>query len=80
MVNEAEDSSDNSAEGGETITFLYKLAPDFCPKSYGFNVARLAGLSEKVSVSTQTNHHCHQRDTALFHMIITCGRDCISCV
>ena len=79
MVNEAEDSSDNSADGGETITFLYKLAPDFCPKSYGFNVARLAGLSEKVSLSTQTNHHC-QRYTALFHMIITCGWDCISCV
>jgi len=28
----------------ETITFLYKLAPGPCPKSYGFNAARLAGI------------------------------------
>ncbi|CAG7726423.1 unnamed protein product [Allacma fusca] len=28
----------------ETITFLYKLIPGACPKSYGFNAARLAGL------------------------------------
>jgi len=32
----------------ETITFLYKLAPGACPKSYGFNAARLAGLDDKV--------------------------------
>jgi len=28
----------------ETVTFLYKLVPGACPKSYGFNAARLAGL------------------------------------
>jgi DNA mismatch repair ATPase MutS len=32
----------------ETITFLYKLAPSSCPKSYGFNAARLAGLPDEV--------------------------------
>jgi hypothetical protein len=28
----------------EEITFLYKLLPGACPRSYGVNVARLAGL------------------------------------
>jgi len=28
----------------EEVTFLYKLTPGACPKSYGTNVARLAGL------------------------------------
>lgn len=31
-------------EGGvEEVTFLYKVMPGACPKSYGVNVARLAG-------------------------------------
>ena len=28
----------------ESITFLYKFVEGPCPKSYGFNAARLAGL------------------------------------
>lgn len=32
----------------ETITFLYKFAKGACPKSYGFNVARLANIPEEV--------------------------------
>ncbi|KAL5983573.1 DNA mismatch repair protein msh6 [Asimina triloba] len=35
-------------EGVEEVTFLYKLTPGACPKSYGVNVARLAGLPESV--------------------------------
>ena len=27
----------------EEVTFLYRLTPGACPKSYGVNVARLAG-------------------------------------
>lgn len=34
----------------ETITFLYKFAKGACPKSYGFNVARLANIPEGVCV------------------------------
>lgn len=30
-------------EGVEEVTFLYRLKPGACPKSYGVNVARLAG-------------------------------------
>uniref|UniRef100_A0A6Q2XXA5 DNA mismatch repair protein n=1 Tax=Esox lucius TaxID=8010 RepID=A0A6Q2XXA5_ESOLU len=32
----------------ETITFLYKFIAGACPKSYGFNAARLANLPEEV--------------------------------
>ena len=37
-------------KGAEEVTFLHKLAPGACPKSYGVNVARLAGLPESVLV------------------------------
>lgn len=30
-------------EGLEDVTFLYRLTPGACPKSYGVNVARIAG-------------------------------------
>ena len=43
---ENEDDDDPSKE---TITFLYKFITGACPKSYGFNAARLAGLSDDVS-------------------------------
>ncbi|KAL3517379.1 hypothetical protein ACH5RR_019968 [Cinchona calisaya] len=34
--------------GLEDVTFLYRLTPGACPKSYGVNVARLAGLPDVV--------------------------------
>lgn len=34
-------------EGIEEVTFLYRLTPGACPKSYGVNVARLAGKCRK---------------------------------
>ncbi|MCD7449438.1 DNA mismatch repair protein msh6 [Datura stramonium] len=34
--------------GVEEVTFLYRLTPGACPKSYGVNVARLAGLPDDV--------------------------------
>jgi len=52
----------------ETITFLYKFVPGACPKSYGFNAARLANIPDQVqhlqsvalsiskSCSVYTNH------------------------
>ncbi|KAG6448130.1 hypothetical protein O3G_MSEX005327 [Manduca sexta] len=41
------DSEDHIPE--ETITFLYKLSPGACPKSYGFNAARLAGIPKEIT-------------------------------
>lgn len=32
----------------ETVVFLYKCAPGPCPKSYGFNAAKLAGISPQI--------------------------------
>lgn len=32
----------------EDVTFLYKLRPGSCPRSYGVNVAKLAGLPDAV--------------------------------
>ena len=37
--------------GRETVTFLYTLTSGACPRSYGVNVARLAGLPESVCVA-----------------------------
>ena len=32
----------------ECITFLYQLCPGPCPKSYGFNAAKLAGIALEI--------------------------------
>lgn len=37
-----------NSKTADEVTFLYKLAEGACPKSYGTNVARLAGLPEEV--------------------------------
>lgn len=42
VENDQEDVSE------EAVTFLYKLAEGSCPKSYGFNAARLAGLPKNI--------------------------------
>lgn len=33
----------------ENVTFLYKLSEGACPKSYGFNAARLAGIPADIT-------------------------------
>ncbi|KAK6260322.1 hypothetical protein SCA6_014796 [Theobroma cacao] len=38
----------NGVAGVEEVTFLYRLTTGACPKSYGVNVARLAGLPDSV--------------------------------
>ena len=43
------DEDDNYDPCEENITFLYKLTGGACPKSYGFNAAKLAGLPLNVS-------------------------------
>lgn len=35
-------------EASETVTFLYKFVPGVCSRSFGMNVAKMAGLSEKI--------------------------------
>ncbi|NWI79180.1 MSH6 protein, partial [Dryoscopus gambensis] len=40
--------NENEDPSQETITFLYKFIEGACPKSYGFNAARLADIPEEV--------------------------------
>ena len=49
---------DNDDIGEDTITFLYKLIEGACPKSYGFNAARLAGIPTEVGEVIYC--HCDQ--------------------
>lgn len=44
----AENDDEEGSE--ETVTFLYKVASGGCPKSYGFNAARLAGVPKHITV------------------------------
>ena len=42
---ENEDTEDPTQE---TVTFLYKYSSGACPKSYGFNAAKLAGMPKSI--------------------------------
>mmetsp|Transcript_1155 Transcript_1155/g.1068 ORF Transcript_1155/g.1068 Transcript_1155/m.1068 type:complete len:109 (-) Transcript_1155:67-393(-) len=44
----SQDQLDNDVDRDKNITFLYTLGEGSCPKSFGINVARLAGLPEDV--------------------------------
>uniref|UniRef100_A0A3P9H107 DNA mismatch repair protein n=1 Tax=Oryzias latipes TaxID=8090 RepID=A0A3P9H107_ORYLA len=57
VENECEDPSQ------ETITFLYKFISGACPKSYGFNAARLANLPEEVIQSGHKKAREFERST-----------------
>ncbi|KTF74617.1 hypothetical protein cypCar_00042084 [Cyprinus carpio] len=57
VENECEDPSK------ETITFLYKFIRGACPKSYGFNAARLANIPEEVIQSGHKKAREFERST-----------------
>ena len=59
MVEKDEGDDDPS---NDTITFLYKLAEGDCPKSYGFNAAKLAGLPDHI-IKKGHNKACHFEET-----------------
>ena len=54
MVEKEEEEEEEEGEGEEedcreeSVTFLYKFMEGACPKSYGFNAAKLAGLPPEV--------------------------------
>ncbi|KAF8366795.1 msh-6 [Pristionchus pacificus] len=43
-----EDEDETTEVTKEAVTFLYRLIPGVCPRSFGFNAARLAGIEEHV--------------------------------
>ncbi|KAH8870833.1 DNA mismatch repair protein Msh6 [Schistosoma japonicum] len=55
----------------ENITFLYKFIPGACPKSYGFNAARLALLPDKVTRLGLTKAKEFEKTTATFACLRT---------
>lgn len=63
-------------EGGEeAITFLYKFTKGACPKSYGFNVAHLAGLPASViALARSKATTCEQeaQSVRLLRCVILC--------
>lgn len=70
VENECEDPSQ------ETITFLYKFISGACPKSYGFNAARLANLPEEVIQSGHRKAREFERSTIslrLFKYVFVCS-------
>ncbi|XP_017107775.2 probable DNA mismatch repair protein Msh6 [Drosophila bipectinata] len=42
------ENEDNEDPTQETVTFLYKYTAGACPKSYGFNAAKLAGMPQGI--------------------------------
>ncbi|KAH8269948.1 hypothetical protein KR018_000264 [Drosophila ironensis] len=42
------ENEDNGDPTQETVTFLYKYTAGACPKSYGFNAAKLAGMPQGI--------------------------------
>lgn len=70
VENECEDPSQ------ETITFLYKFITGACPKSYGFNAARLASLPEEVIQSGHRKAREFEKSTIslrLFKYVLVLG-------
>ncbi|RMX47670.1 hypothetical protein pdam_00013626 [Pocillopora damicornis] len=69
---ENEDETDPSKE---TITFLYKFVKGACPKSYGFNAARLAGIPDEV-ISVAVNKARQFEETTdrvkIFRSLLNC--------
>ncbi|BBH10460.1 MUTS homolog 6 [Prunus dulcis] len=56
----------NGDGGVEEVTFLYRLTPGACPKSYGVNIARLAGLPISVlqkAAAKSRNSRLHMVNT-----------------
>ncbi|XP_034940997.1 probable DNA mismatch repair protein Msh6 [Chelonus insularis] len=54
--------SEENDESQETVTFLYKLTEGACPKSYGFNAARIAGI--KADITKRANELASQLEQA----------------
>jgi DNA mismatch repair protein MSH6 len=53
----------------QTVTFLYKFRAGLCPKSYGMNVARLAGLPAEVVQDAAEKSAAFEKETGEAHAI-----------
>ena len=58
----------------ETVTFLYKTKPGMCPNSFGFNVARLAGMSPQFIQDARNfanYYECLEKNRNMFKRMMT---------
>ncbi|XP_015186133.1 PREDICTED: probable DNA mismatch repair protein Msh6 [Polistes dominula] len=55
----------------ETVTFLYKLSEGACPKSYGFNAARLAGIPLAITNRSREIAKRMEQETINKHLFIS---------
>lgn len=53
------ENEDNDDPTQETVTFLYKYSDGACPKSYGFNAAKLAGMPNSVIKRAHEVWNCY---------------------
>ncbi|KAF7387459.1 hypothetical protein HZH68_013136 [Vespula germanica] len=55
----------------ETVTFLYKLGEGACPKSYGFNAARLAGIPSVITNRSREIAKQMEQETNYKHLFVS---------
>lgn len=53
----------------QNITFLYKLTSGGCPKSYGFNAARLANIPEQIILDGMKKARLFEEETLILEFI-----------
>lgn len=58
----------------ETVTFLYKLSEGACPKSYGFNAARLAGIPSIITKKAHEIANKMEQETNDKHIFIALSK------
>jgi DNA mismatch repair protein MSH6 len=72
FVEEGEDGS-NANKDRDNITFLYTLGEGSCPKSFGINVARLAGLPSDVLTTARAVSASFEESIQECNMDLTMG-------
>ncbi|XP_069105499.1 DNA mismatch repair protein Msh6-like [Argopecten irradians] len=70
---ENEDEEDPTQE---TITFLYKLSHGACPKSYGFNAAKLANIPDEIIRVAVKKSREFEENTTRLRLIRALYQDC----
>ena len=59
--NGSSDATEDETVTEQHVTFLYKFVQGSCPKSYGFNAARMAGILPKITKSAQLHSNRLER-------------------
>ena len=63
--------NDDENSGKETLVFLYKFVQGSCPKSHGFNAARLANIPTAIVELAQTKALAFERWVTLKRILFS---------